>query len=207
MPPHRPTQEDLLIERSLAGDPAALQGLLVRNLPTLETYIRLRSPDLVGPRESVTDLAQSTCREILENLDRFQHGGEGHFRAWLYETADRKLKNRRRHNHAQRRDVKRVRPMDSAHDAARHLAGFRGVHTPSAHAEAREELDELVDCLDEIGEEPRRLILLARIAKIPHRVIAERQKMSEATVRQALHRALAALAERIASRRRPEPPS
>ncbi|MEZ6194255.1 MAG: sigma-70 family RNA polymerase sigma factor [Planctomycetota bacterium] len=196
-----PHPDDALLSQGLSGNEAALQELLVRNLPALETYVRLRAPELVGPRESVADLAQSTCREILQDLGRFQHGGADHFRAWLFETAERKLLHRRRHHLAQRRDVRRVQALESEHDAARYLAGFRGVPTPSSHAEARERLAELVEALGTLPAADRRLVLLARVARVPRRVLAEREGKSEEALRQALHRALAALADAIAASR------
>ena len=75
----------------LSGDRRAVQQLLERHLPSLRAYVRLRAGAVIPRHESGSDLVQSVCRDVLENLDRFRYPGEAAFRAWLYATALRKI--------------------------------------------------------------------------------------------------------------------
>ena len=86
---------------------APVDELLERHLPGLRAFVRLKAGALVRFRESESDIVQSTCREVLERLDEFRHGGEAGFRHWLYTTALRKILDKHEHYTAQKRDVRR----------------------------------------------------------------------------------------------------
>ena len=79
------------IERATQGDVVAVDALLGLHLPELQEYVRRRMGDVLD-QESSSDLVQSTCREVLQHLDRFQFDGEEGFRRWLWATALRKIK-------------------------------------------------------------------------------------------------------------------
>src|SRR5262245_60540622 len=96
-----------LIEGASRGDAQAIESLLHQHLPGVQAYVRLRmSPSLRG-KESVSDLVQSACREVLQHLGRFQYRGEGNFKHFLYTTALRKVLNKDRYYHEAMRDVRR----------------------------------------------------------------------------------------------------
>ena len=102
--------EGELVRRAQAGDRAAVTALLERHLPGLEAYVRLRVGRAFGPRDGVSDVVQSACRDLLERLDGFQHGGEHAFRHWLYATAARKIADRFAFHGAERRNAGREAP-------------------------------------------------------------------------------------------------
>ena len=70
-----------LVTRVQQGDRAAIDALLAYHLPRLHSWLRVRIGGGLGPRESTSDVVQSACREVLENLDRFHYEGEAGFRA------------------------------------------------------------------------------------------------------------------------------
>jgi DNA-directed RNA polymerase specialized sigma24 family protein len=92
--PRDPERSEDLLAASAAGDGAALRTLLQRHVAGLRAYIRLRMGAPLRAHEASCDLVQSVCREILENADRFRHGGEDGFRHWLYRMAHRKIADR-----------------------------------------------------------------------------------------------------------------
>ncbi len=192
-----------LVERIRAGDRAALEQLLQRELPGLRAYVRLRAGPALRARESASDLVQSTCREVLGKLEVFQHGGEAGFRDWLYAAALRKIAHRAEHWGAQKRDVRRELALEGlAPGASPSAADDRGLAevyatlaTPSQHAIARETLESLEAAFDRLPEERREIIVLARVVGLDHAGLAERLGCTEATARQRLFRALAELAE------------
>lgn len=183
-----------LIESAQGGDPRALDVLLGRYLPGLRAFVRLRAGPSVRAHESVSDIAQSACREVLQNLSNFKYGGEAGFKHWLYATALRKLQKRDEHWRAQKREAARVVANDDAL-----LELYRSVSSPSRRAIAREELERIERAFDELGDDEREVITLARIVGLPHKEIAEAMGRSEGATRVLLHRALAKLAAKLDS--------
>jgi len=190
------------IEDASRGDVSAVDALLERHLPALNAYVRLRSGKLLRDRESSADLVQSVCREVLENLDRYRYRGEAEFRRWLYTTAARKIVDRVQYYKAQKRDVGREVRIDGPSAfgvgaAAAMAAGYRGLSTPSRHLMTAEEIHRIESAFEQLPEEYREVILLARIVGLSRAEIGEQMGRSDVAVRALLHRALADLAERL----------
>lgn len=179
-----------LIQSASRGDQPAVDELLVRYLPGLRAFVRLRAGAALRARESSSDLVQSVCRDILQNVDRFQHGGENGFKRWLFTTALRKLQDKHEHMRAQKRDAAR----EVADEAALGEA-YRSVSSPSRNAIAHEEFERVEKAFDELAEEEREVITLARVVGLSHKEIADAMGRSEGATRVLLHRALAHLAE------------
>lgn len=187
-----------LIEAARRGDAAALQSLLDGNLPTLRAFIRLRSGRLLRARESVSDLVQSVCREVLADLPRVPIDSQEAFRDWLYTSAHRKILDRKKYWEADKRDAAREVSLEGGADDGALLAGYAAVATPSRHAAMREEIERIERAFDELPEEYREVITLARLVGLSHAEIARRLGRSEEAVRQLLARARARLARLLA---------
>ena len=190
-----PSTEDL-VDQASQGDPVAVDALLVRFLPGLRAYVRLRAGPMIRARESASDLVQSVCREVLEHKDQLRYGGEAGFKHWLYTTAFRKIANRKEYYQAAKRDVRRERPAkpnadDSAGDI---LSGYGTLTTPSKFAIAHEQVERLEAAFDRLSEEHREVILLARMIGHSRAEIARITGRTEGAVRSMLSRALAQLA-------------
>ncbi|MEZ5965961.1 MAG: sigma-70 family RNA polymerase sigma factor [Planctomycetota bacterium] len=172
------------------GDQAAVSQLIERYLPGLRAFVRLRAGEVARGREDHSDIVQSACRDVLENLSRYQHGGDEGFRRWLYRTALRKIADRHEYYHAKKRDIGREGAMPTNWSGA-------GDHTPtpSQHAIAHEEAMRIDRALDALPDDYREVIVLARYVGMSHREIAEEMGRSEVAVRTLLSRALARLAE------------
>lgn len=185
-----------LIEGASRRDPQAIEQLLQRYLPGLRAFIRLRSGPLVRARESADDLAQSVCREVLQHLDRFQHGSEAGFKHWLYTTALRRIQNKHDYWKAAKRDAARDVPLEGGSEGDGALLGCYGTFaTPSRQAIAQEELARIEAAFDRLTEEDREVITLARVVGLSHREIAERTGRTPGAARVHLHRALVRLAD------------
>jgi RNA polymerase sigma-70 factor (ECF subfamily) len=181
-----------LVADASRGEVLAVDELLHRYLPGLRAFIRLRAGPLVRARESSSDIAQSVCREVLEQLDSFRYGGEAGFKSWLYTTALRKLAKRDAHWRALRRDAGREVEGDEAL-----LGCYRTLSTPSLHAAAREWMARLEAAFDELSEDDREVITLARVCGLSHDEIARQMGRTPAATRLLLHRALAKLSEKL----------
>lgn len=198
-----PENEGELVRAASQGDGHALEALLERHLPDLRAFLRLRMGPRLRARESASDLAQSVCREVLEHLGRFRYGGEAEFRNWLYREALRKVMNRQAYYAAQKRDVGRevhIDPEAGGGNGEASAALCRSLHTPSAEAVAREEVEQLQRAFDRLSDDHREVILLAKMVGLPHKRIAEEMGRTETAARALLHRALMTLATELERR-------
>jgi RNA polymerase sigma-70 factor, ECF subfamily len=186
-----------LVNQATSGDPAALHALLERYLPELDGYVRRHTSAALAQKESRSDLVQSVCREVLEDLGTggFEWRGEGPFRQWLYQAALHKIQNKARFHGAQRRDGDREQPIlgDLLNNDAG--AGDRAPQTPSMAAADAEERERFLHALGQLPTEQRQIVEWAHIQGMPHRQIAERLGVTEPHSRMLLSRALAQLAK------------
>ncbi len=183
------------LRQASAGDPVALDALLARYLPGLRGWLRLRAGDMILDRESVDDLAQSVCREVLENIDVFRFGGEAGFRKWLYLSAQRKIGHRVEDHRAKRRDV---RLEVAAGGDGELLEIYQSFCTPSRELQAGEAREQIESCMDALPPDQREVVLMAKFVCLSHAEIAKDLGKSEGAVRVLLSRGLANLAARLA---------
>jgi len=178
------------VQAARGGDRAAIEALLVAFLPGLRAWLARHAGAAIAAKETPDDLVQSVCREVLERLDdeRIEYRGEAQFRQWLYQAAEHKLQNRRRHVFAARRDARREVAATATWED--HLARLS---TPSEHAMRREDLAGLQRALAALGDEQREIIRLARLEGLSHAEIADRLGVTESHSRVLLARAMARL--------------
>ena len=176
------------------GDPSAVDSLFARNLPPLVAFIRARSGKAVAARESAVDIAQSVFREVLQDVDHIELQGEAAFRNWLFMQATRKVLDRAKHMHRERRDVSREVAMPEPGPAADALlACYASIATPSQHAIAREELQRFEAAVLELPEKQRDAVTMSRLMGLSYEQIAEQMGMTESAVRGLVARGLGAL--------------
>ena len=188
-------EDEVLLQRLQDGDEAAVDELLNAHLPDLRTFVRLRTGPFLRSHESTSDLVQSVCREILTQRERFQYPGSEGFRRWLYTTVMRKIGKRADYYRAQRRDVQRNVQLPDDAGAGGLLDAYRRFCSPSAEMQATEEVERIEAAFDELPEDYREVVTLARIARLSHKEIAERMGRTEGSVRMLLYRALERLSE------------
>src|SRR5688572_1769579 len=167
---------DELVRKASSGDAAAVDELLMANLPSLRAFVRLRMGPALRAKESASDLVQSVCREILENRERYQFRSDENFKRWLFTTALRVVKNKARYWQREKRDaereIRRGRPSASRSGGA-FSDCYRSMITPSRDALAREEVERFERAFETLPEEQREVISLARIVGLSHKEIAE----------------------------------
>jgi RNA polymerase sigma-70 factor (ECF subfamily) len=191
-PPHE--QE---VRAAVAGDPAALESVFERSVTPLVAFIRARLGPALAARESATDLAQSVYREVIQDFSALEYRGEDAFRGWLFKHAVRKILDRNRYHHRERRDIQReVNPgADAELDS---LAGcYATLGTPTRHAAAREELARVEAAVAGLPENQRDAVSMSRLLGLSYAEIAELMDCSESAVRGLVARGLAALAAQL----------
>jgi RNA polymerase sigma-70 factor (ECF subfamily) len=187
--------QDLPTEALVAGarqqDRGAIEQLLVRHLPGLEAFVRLRMGPVLRSLLQAPDLVQSVCREVLEDLGEFEFRGEAPFRHWLYVCAENKLREKDRFHRAQKRDVDAEVPLP---DASTFLPAYRTLVTPSQDLEQKETIRRVEAAFDQLPDDYREAVTLHKLCGLSHAEIASRMQRSEGAVRNLVYRAISRLA-------------
>lgn len=191
MPEHDDSRD--LTLRASRGDAASIEQLLVRYLPRLRAFLRANIDAEQRLQESVSDLVQSTCRELLEAGPDFEWQGEARFRSWLFTAAANKVRMRLRALGTQKRRHRR----ETESDLGAIADGRAPLHSPSGEAIGQETRELMLQALDRLGEPQREVIALARLAGLPIDEVARVMDRSENAVRTLLSRALVALAAEL----------
>lgn len=181
----------VLAERAAQGDTTALDRLLQEQLPGVRAFVRAHMGPQLRARESVSDLVQSICREILTHKARFRHPSAEAFQAWLYTMARRKVQNRARDLGRQKRAADREVPIGD--DLGPLGAAYARISSPSGRVLRAEEVARLEAAIDQLPEEQREVITLAHLAGLSRAEIGVQMGRSEEAVRALLHRAKARL--------------
>ncbi|MBL8753777.1 MAG: sigma-70 family RNA polymerase sigma factor [Planctomycetes bacterium] len=181
--------------RAASTDRHALEQLLVRHLPQLQGWLRLRMGPKLRAREGPEDLVQSVAREALAELPGFEWRGEAAFRHWLYTRAQHKLQDRIKFVQAQRRDPAREVPPPE--DSAALLACYGTLCTPSRDLASHEALARIEAAFDDLPEDYQEAITLYRLCGLDYAEIAARMHRSEGAVRNLVYRGLSRLALRL----------
>ena len=196
-----PDEHENVVTLASRGDVLAIDSLLVRHLPALRAYVRLQAGEAIRMKESISDLAQSVCREVLEDLDRFDYRGEAAFKHWLFTKAMHKIRDRVKFYNAAKRKVGREIDRAGADDQDVSYADqYADLVTPSRIVGGREALAQVEKLCDELPEDHREVIVLSRIVGLSHAEIGERMGRSESAARQLLHRALVRLSGLLRNR-------
>ena len=195
-----------MVGAAVRREPGALDRLIEAHLDDLRAFVRLQVNPELRMRESQSDVVQSVCREVLEDLPQFEFRGVGSFRAWLFTAALNKVRQKGAFHRAQKRDVAREVRVEAADDsraavgAALYASLCSPEPSPSQHAIANEQAARIERAMDQLSPNQREVLLLARVVGLTHEEIAERMGRSMNAVYSLLSRAsvglLALLEER-----------
>jgi RNA polymerase sigma-70 factor (ECF subfamily) len=183
--------EDLVAAASRGEEPA-LDALVVRNMPKLHAFVRLRMGAQLRAREGSLDVVQSICRTVLGDLPSLEYRGEREFLRWLFTAALNKLREHGRFHARERRDPDRERHLEPEA-----LTAYASVATPSRVAIGAEDVERIEGAFDRLPDDYREVITLSRIVGLAHREIAEQIGRTEGATRTLLGRALAKLADEL----------
>ncbi|MBX3464287.1 MAG: sigma-70 family RNA polymerase sigma factor [Planctomycetes bacterium] len=180
-----------LVAAAARQDRSSIEQLLVRHLPGLEAFVRLRMGPVLRGVATAPDLVQSVCREVLADLSGFEFRGEGPFRAWLYTCAENKLREKARYHRAGKRDVAAVASLP---EASTFLPVYRTLCTPSREVELREAIHRIEAAFDQLPADYREAVTLHKLCGLSHAEIAARMQRSEGAVRNLVYRGISRLA-------------
>ncbi|MGE0143626.1 MAG: RNA polymerase sigma factor [Planctomycetota bacterium] len=187
--------------RAAASDKAAMERLLVENLPRLLTWLRLRMGAALRAREAPEDLVQSVAREAIGELSQLEWRGEAAFRHWLFVRAQNKLNDKIKFHRAQKRDPTKEVEFTESHAAL--WSGYAALCTPSRDLAQAEAMARIEQAFDSLPADYQEAIALHRLCGLDYAQIAERMERSEGAVRNLVYRGLSRLALELGFDRSP----
>ncbi len=194
-----PTDPRDSIHAAVAGDAHALESLFGRNMPKLMGYIRMHMGPGLSAKESVSDIAQSVCREVLQDMGDFEYHGEEAFRRWLFMQTTRKLADRHRYFTRQRRDM--AREVHGEHHGeqdgeqiASILECYADFRTPSQGPQFREQLEHIENSMHQLPDSQREAVMLVKFMGLTYSESAQQLDCTESAIRNLVSRGVAKLA-------------
>lgn len=154
---------------------------------------------MLGNREEAEDLAQEVFIAVFKYIDNFR--GDSKFSTWLYRITANHCKNRIKYL-ARRYDRSRSEYDEtySQGGVESDLTAPRSAPRPDKHLEGLQLERLMQQCLAELDEDQRILIVLRDINELSYTEICEITNLPEGTVKSRLHRARAALRKKIQRR-------
>lgn len=177
-----------LLDRFGKGDASAFGLLFERHQKRLAVLIHYKlSPELRRLTE-VEDVLQETFFKAFRDLKQFQYEKPGSFLGWLAAIADHVIADTARFHGRQKRRAAEVVRFRSAGTPD----GFEPAdsETPSRLLAEKESLRALIEKLDQLPDEYRQVILLAKVEGISNAEIATRLGRTKEATALLLHRAI-----------------
>lgn len=185
------------------GDATALQRLVADHLPWIEQQVRRRLSAHLRSHGETQDFVQEAMIEVLRDGPRFVIENVHGFRALLARIVENNLRDRGRHLHRARRDVRRERALPS--DSVLLLdEPARSVTEPPAHAERNERSAWLQLAMELLAPEDREVVRMRTWDGATFTAIGEVLAIGEEAARKRYHRALPRLAKKLELLRRGE---
>ena len=185
-------------------DEAAFEQLLRRaqrrEPDALETLYELYGRRVYGllyrltrSRDDAEDLLQGTFLRVVRMLPDYQHTGR--FEAWLFRIAANLVRDRARKAARHQAAIEREFPRGIETSSAGRAAATR--QGPDEELDRREAEQRLQDCLAELGDLEREIILLRHFSELSFREIAEMLDIPLGTALSRAHRALARMRRQL----------
>jgi RNA polymerase sigma factor (sigma-70 family) len=123
------------------------------------------------------DIVQDVMMQAYGKLSDFQMRDENSFLHWLGKNAANKIRDYASAANAEKRDIRREVELEApmADDSRSIDHPDRGTPTPSQDARRREVAEAVAECLGELSEAHRELILMRNHAQMDWQAIAARQ--------------------------------
>ena len=175
-----PDSDWSLLTRTAEGDEEAFRILVERHQDRL---VRL-CQRLLGDREEALDAAQEVLIKTYRKAATLQPKGE--FFTWLYRVATNHCLNRMR-----RRKIVRFLPLGENRDEVTPaLEPVDAAPRPDASLESRERWAATRRAIDDLPENQRTVLVLAKFEGLSYRQIAETLGITEGAVESRLFRAM-----------------
>ena len=185
-----------LLQRWHAGDRAAIDALIARDLPWIAGFVKSRLGPLLRGRGETQDYVQDAMLRVLEYVPRFVTGNRSGFRSLLARMIENHLRDAHDHHAAQRRTPLRERPVpeDSVLDLDQPQ---RSVTQPVSKAERSEQAAWVRLAIELLEQEDRQVLLMREWQGMEFGAMGQVLGISEDAARMRFHMALPRLAAQL----------
>ena len=184
----QPSSSFELMERIKQGDREALSLLLDTHRRRLAILAHYRLGPQLRSLVEIDDILQETLLKAYLQFDQFTYRTPGSFMRWITRIMDHVIADAARHHGRKKRQATQLLPFRS--DSNPGGPEPSDSRTPSRLLAQDEGLHTLMRELDELPDDYREVILLARIESLSTREVAERMGKSREAVALLLHRAV-----------------
>lgn len=192
--------ETKLLRSAVAGDPSAIQRLLLHHHDRLVGIVTSKLPNELKGVMSPEDICQEVYISAVRAINSFKPAGEGSFFAWLRTIADRKITDALRNQRAVKRGGKRAAvPAEQDTSSVVGLLELLAVHerTPSRSIARREVVNIMQDAIAKLPDDYQEVIRWRYIQGLSVVETAERMERSEGAIKMLCARAMSQLALQI----------
>lgn len=199
------TQSIELVNRAQNGDLDAYNRLFERYYERVLHIVRIR----LGPRMrsylEAEDILQETFIAAVNTFERFEMRNESSMINWLAKMAEHKIKEAVDYHHAQKRDRRRDRALIHVRNAmasgSLHFDPPAQVKLPVQEVEENELKKVMEECLGELSDDHKEVIVLRLYAKGSWAWVAEQMgRPTDGAARELFRRAKIALISKVSKR-------
>jgi RNA polymerase sigma-70 factor (ECF subfamily) len=187
-----------------AGDEAALDKILERYQHRVARVVSTRLGSWLRTRVEVDDVTQEVLLRVALNLDEYEHREEASLLDWIAGIVENQIRVLARHHRRQKRDPERE--ISSGGDRADNLGDVLPSETrgPATRVEAQDDEILLYECLDQLEELDRELIVMREMMGGSWEFVAEKLGLTSGnSTRKAYLRARTRLAAKLLGRNLP----
>jgi RNA polymerase sigma-70 factor (ECF subfamily) len=186
-----------LVQRVKAGDSQAFEGLFAKYRSRLAVLIHYKMGQDLRRLVDVDDILQETLMKAYRDIARFEYRSPGSFMSWLARIAEHVIMDLARSQGRQKREAELVNFRSDSNPGGPEPVDSL---TPSRIIRENEALARLIEQLDQLPEDYRNVILLAKVEGLNTAAVAARLGKSREATSLLLHRAI----KRFRSLREPE---
>ena len=192
-----------LVRKAQTGDGDSLNRLFDRYYDRVRRSVHARLDWKLRARLETSDILQSAFAKAFQNFNRFEMRHEGSLLHWLAEYAQHQVNDEAdKANARKRREPAPPLRLDDSNDGRGRVELPAPGRRPSEIASVAEDRVAIAECLGELPEHYRRVIVLRDYDGLEWIEIARvMQRNSDSAVRELHRRALLDLAQRLARRR------
>jgi RNA polymerase sigma-70 factor (ECF subfamily) len=177
-----------LLRRAQDGEGGAVDQLFGRYYERVRRIVRMRIGPVLRKRVDSGDILQETFIAALESFDRFEVRDEASFISWLARIAQRQVFAAVDHHSAQKRDAGRDVPLvHSVRTGAVGIDPAADGMSPLEELSHSEQTSLVEDCIAELPEPYRELIILRDYAGGSWELIAEETGRPSAAAARMMH--------------------
>ncbi len=188
---------EILIEGAKSGSQKALGEILEYFREVLVRYCRRKKHHEDDSRIHDSDAIQEACLKACENISFFQGKSGNEVETWLISILRNVIKNIRRQNHSDKRDVSREIPLDVIKNVDQ-WASTRS--TPLEELILKEQVGEYLEAFGRLANHYQQVLRMRNEQHLSFQEIGAQLGYSENGAQKLFHRAMDKLREKIDSR-------